>query len=187
MGRIEARWCAVLACVLLLAPAAASAAATPDPSLRKAANVITIALPVTAIGVSLLHHEDWKGIEEFAVSAGLTVGTAYLLRQSIRDRRPDHSDFHGLTPPDLALADSSSEYLWSRYGWRYGLPAWIASGVVSYALTDAKKNHWYDTLGTGVIAFGINYSLVDRYHAGRVHVAAEPVPGGAMVRLSMNF
>ncbi|HEX4303490.1 MAG TPA: hypothetical protein VHZ78_11915 [Rhizomicrobium sp.] len=188
MVRGIAQWGAFLACAFMLAAVPAAASSTPDPSLRKAANIITIALPVTAIGVSLLHHEDWKGIEEFAVSAGLTVGTAYLLRQSIRDRRPDHSDYHGLTPPDLALADASSDYLWSRYGWRYGVPAWIASGVVSYALTDGRKNHWYDTLGTGVIAFGFNYALVDRYHPGRFHVSADPVPGGGgMVHVSMNF
>ena len=174
-----------LACALVLLALPAQAA---SPALRKAANIITIALPVTAVGVSLLHDEDWKGIKEFAISAGLTVGTAYLIRQMVREQRPDHADFHTLTPPDLALADASSDYLWSRYGWRYGVPAYLASAVVSYALTDGKKNHWYDTLASGALAFGFNYALVDRYHPGRYHVSAEAGPqGGAMVRFAVNF
>lgn len=177
----------MLACTVLLWPAAASADSV-NHTLRKAANVITLALPVSAIGISLLHHEDWKGIGEFAVAAGLTVGTAYLLRQSIRDNRPDGSGVHAMSPPDLALADSSADYLWNRYGWRYGVPAYVASAVVSYALTDAKKNHWYDTAAAGALAFGFNYALVDRYHPGRYRVSAGPGPdGGAMLRIAVNF
>ncbi len=188
MGPGVASCRAVLAGAVLLLPAMAHAA-TPNPSLRKAANIVTIALPVAAIGVSLLHHNDWKGMEEFAVSAGLTVGSAFLIRQIVRNKRPGNTtDFHSLTPPDLALADASSDYLWSRYGWRYGVPAYLASAFVSYALTDAKKNHWYDTLASGALAFGFNYALVDRYHPGRYHVSAEAQPGGgAMVRFAVNF
>jgi hypothetical protein len=178
----------VLACVALsLLASSAAIASAPDPSLRKAANIVAIALPVSAIGVSLLHDRDWKGIGEFTVSAGLTVGSAYLIRQIVRNRRPDHSDFQSLTPPDLALADASSDYMWSRYGWRYGVPAYLASAFVSYALTDDKKNHWYDTLASGALAFGFNYAIVDRYHPSRYHVSAEAQPGGAMLRFAVNF
>ena len=178
---------AILVCAALVIPASASAAA-PDSSLRKAGNILTVALPVTAIGVTLLHHRDWRGLGEFAVSAGLTVGAAYAIRQMVREQRPDHSDFHTLTPPDLALADASADYMWSRYGWRYGVPAYAASALVSYALSDAKKNHWYDTLASGALAFGFNYAIVDRYHEHRVHVTAGPTPsGGAMLRFAVNF
>jgi hypothetical protein len=176
---------AILVCAVLVIPASASAASG---DLRKVGNILTVALPVTAIGVSLLHHRDWRGLGEFAVSAGLTVGSAYMIRQMVREQRPDHSDFHTLTPPDLALADASADYLWSRYGWRYGVPAYLASALVSYSLSDAKKNHWYDTLASGALAFGFNYAIVDRYHERRVHVTAETTPhGGAMLRFAINF
>lgn len=184
MGNL--RWGAALAGAVLLLSSPAFAA--PDPSLRKAGNIIVVALPVAAVGVSLLHDEDWRGIGEFAFSAGLTVGSAFLIRQVVREQRPDGSDFHTLTPPDLALADASADYLWSRYGWRYGVPAYLAASVVSYALTDSKKNHWYDTVASGALAFSFNYALVDRYHPGRYRVTAETRPsGGAMLRFAVNF
>lgn len=182
---------AVLAAVALapVLTAPAEASSVPNPSLRKAANIIVIALPVSAVGASLLHDGDWKGLGEFAVSAGLTVGSALIIRQIVRNQRPDHFDFHSLTPPDLALADASSDYLFTRYGWRYGVPAYIASAFVSYALTDAKKNRWYDTLSSGVLAFGFNYALVDRYHRRNIHVSADTTPGGGgmMLRVAVDF
>ncbi|MEI9885715.1 MAG: hypothetical protein WDN08_04295 [Rhizomicrobium sp.] len=175
----------ILACAFLAAAAPPAEAASPE--LRKAANIITIALPVSAVGVSLMHDRDWRGIKEFAISAGLTVGSAYLIRQIVREQRPDGSNFHTLTPPDLALADASADYMWSRYGWRYGVPAYLASAVVSYALTDNKKNHWYDTVASGALAFSFNYALVDRYHPGRYRVTAETRPDGALLRFALRF
>ncbi len=183
----NAAWArAILSCVVVWAMLPAPAAAA-SKALRNAGSAITIALPVAAVGVSLLHDDDWKGIGEFAVSAGLSVGTAYLFREIVRERRPDHSDFHTFTPPDVALSDASADYLWSRYGWRYGLPAYLGRAVVSYALTDSKKNHWYDTFASGAIAFGFNYAIVDRYHATGFHVSAEPQPHGAMLRFAILF
>ncbi len=169
----------------LLAPYGPAEAA--DASLRKAGNILTIALPVGAVGVSLLHDGDWKGIGEFALSAGLTVGSAYALRQLVRERRPDKTDFDSMAPPDVALADASADYLWSRYGWRYGVPAYAARFVVSYALSDAKKNHWYDTFASSALAFGFNYAIVTRYHPHRYHIALEPEPNGASLHFVMNF
>jgi hypothetical protein len=164
------------------------AVAAPSKTLRNAGNILLVALPVTAVGVSLAHDGDWKGIGQFALAAGLTVGAAYALRATVRIQRPDHSDFNSFSPPDVALADSSASYLWQRYGWQYGVPAYVARAVVSYALSDAKKNHWYDTLASSALAFGFNYALVTRYHPNRSYnVSVDPEPGGASVHLTMNF
>jgi hypothetical protein len=172
----------------LLALAAQPAAAAGDKTLRKTGNILLVALPVSAIGVSLLHDGDWKGIGQFALAAGLTVGSAYALRQAVRIRRPDHTDFDSFSPPDVALADASASYMWQRYGWKYGVPAYVARAVVSYALSDAKKNHWYDTLASSALAFGFNYAIVTRYHPQqRYNLSVEPEPNGASVHFSMNF
>ncbi len=170
------------AAALLLASPADAASST----LRNAGNALIIALPVAAAGISALH-DDWKGLGEFTISAALSVGSAYALRQIVRIRRPDHSDFQSFTPPDLTLADSSADYLWSRYGWQYGIPAYAARFVSSYALTDGKKNHWYDTLGSAALAFGFDYAIVSRYRPERYHVSLEPLPNGASLHFVMQF
>jgi hypothetical protein len=174
-----------LAAVLLLAGAPASAAGNND--LRNVGNVLIVALPATAVGVSLAHDGDWKGVGQFALAAGLTVGAAYALRSTVRVQRPDHSDFNSFSPPEVALADASASYLWTRYGWRYGLPAYAARFLVSYSLTDAKKNHWYDTMASSALSFGFNYALVTHYHSERYRMSVQPEQGGASVHFSLNF
>jgi len=176
---------------LCLAVAALLAFATPasatNKALRNTGNYLLIALPATAIGVSLAHDGDWKGLGQFALAAGLTVGSAYALRSAVRIRRPDGSDMDSFSPPDVALADSSASYLWQRYGWHYGVPAYIARAIVSYALSDAKKNHWYDTLASSALSFGFNYALVTPYRARRYGFSVQPEQGGASVHFAMQF
>ena len=64
-----------------------------DKTLRNVGNALLVALPVSAVGVSFAHDGDWKGLGQFALAAGLTVGSAYALRSAVRIQRPDHSDF----------------------------------------------------------------------------------------------
>ncbi|MBL7099437.1 MAG: hypothetical protein ISS15_17400 [Alphaproteobacteria bacterium] len=177
--------CLCLTAMLASSPASAAGGKT----LRNAGNILLVALPVSAVGISLAHDGDWKGLGQFALAAGLTVGSAYALRAAIRIRRPDHSDFNSFSPPDVALADSSASYLWQRYGWKYGVLAYAARAVVSYALSDAKKNHWYDTLASSALSFGFNYAIVTRYHPNRrYNLSVDPEPGGgAAVHFTMNF
>ena len=39
----------------------------------------------------------------------------------------------------MALTDASADYMWSRYGWRYGVPAYLVAGFVGYSRVDAKN------------------------------------------------
>ena len=56
-----------------------------------------------------------------------TVGIAYGLKQVIREQRPDGSDFKSLPSDTSALAFAPAQFLWDRYGWQYGLPAFAAA------------------------------------------------------------
>ncbi|HKB95486.1 MAG TPA: hypothetical protein VKB94_01480, partial [Rhizomicrobium sp.] len=54
---------------------------------------IAIALPVVAGGIAY-YKKDRVGIAQLLVESALTVGTAYALKNIVRERRPDGSDYH---------------------------------------------------------------------------------------------
>jgi membrane-associated phospholipid phosphatase len=166
----------------------AALAASPDRNLEKAGTAVAIALPLAATGISLLHDRDWDGLGELVVSTGLTVGTSLILKRLVHERRPDGSDFQSFPSDTAALADSSADYLWTRYGWKYGLPAYLAASFVDYTRTNAKKHHWYDVAASGAIAFAFNYAIVTRYHrSNRYALTAEAEPDGMYLRFAMKF
>lgn len=174
----------VAALVAMLCSHPAQAAG--NKTLTTTGTMVAIALPVVAGGISL-YKDDWTGIGQLTLETLATVGTAYALKQVVRERRPDGSDWQSFPSDTTALAASGSSYLWGRYGWQYGVPAFAASSFVSYTRVNAKKHHWYDTLASSAIAIGYSQFLVSRYRKRNFYSSLDASPDGAMVRMTYTF
>jgi hypothetical protein len=187
---------AVFSCALLAnmpaVQAATSVAAPPTISSYKstAASVATglaISLPVLAFGVTIAKH-DRVGAGELLAGTILSVGTAYALKSIIREERPDGASDHSLPAETTALAGSSSTFLWGRYGWQYGVPAFAASDLVSFSLTQAKKAHWYDAFAGSMIATGYGIAVTKRFkNRYNINTRLSALPGGGFISFSYNW
>lgn len=145
---------------------------------------VAIAMPLIAGGISVYKH-DWTGVAQLGAETIMTVGTAYALKQFVRERRPDGSDFRSFPSNTTALSASGSSYLWGRYGWEYGLPAFFATQFVSFSRVQAKQHHWYDTLASSAIAAGYGYILTTRFKKQyNVETSLSASPDGAYLKLS---
>jgi len=172
---------------------AATPLVTPAPLSSTKKNIetlgtgVSIAMPLIAGGISVYKH-DWTGVVQLGTETILTVGTAYALKQIVKERRPDGSDFQSFPSDTTALSASGSSYLWGRYGWQYGLPAFFATQFVSYSRIQAKKHHWYDTLASSAIAAGYGDAVTTPFKK-RYNITTDfsASPDGAYVRLSYDF
>jgi membrane-associated phospholipid phosphatase len=190
------RVAALAAGLLITQPAWAASAVnltTPAPLSKTKKDIetlgtgVAIAMPLIAGGISYFKH-DRMGLAQLTVETVFTVGTAYALKNIVRERRPDGSDFQSFPSDTTALAASSSSYLWGRYGWQYGLPAFAATQFVSYSRIQAKKHHWYDTLASSAIAAGYGYVLTTPFKRKyNIDTSLDATPEGGMIRMSYNF
>jgi len=162
-------------------------AASTHKDLETAGTAVAIALPIAAGGISLMHHGDWQGVAELTEVTALTVGTALLLKQVVHEERPDHSDFQSFPSDTAALAYAPADYLWSRYGWEYGVPAYAAAMFAGYSRVAAKKHHWWDVAASSALAFGFNYALVTPYHDRRYSFSASANPDEIGLHFQMNW
>ena len=90
-------------------------------------------------------------------------------------------------PSDTAaLAFAPAQFLWDRYGWEYGIPAYAAAGFVAYSRVDARKHHWYDVTASAVLAFGVSQVFTTRFRP-HTNIYAEAAPGGGAIHLTYNF
>lgn len=187
---------AACAALLLLASAGSAAQAftvnkTPltsnEKNIEKLGTGVAIALPVVAGGIAYFKH-DRVGIAQLLVESALTVGTAYALKSIVREQRPDGSDFKSFPSETTAAAASGSSFLWRRYGWEYGLPAFAMTEFVSYSRVQARQHRWYDTLASSGIAAGYSYMLGTPFKRHtNIETSLEAAPGGAMARLSYQW
>jgi membrane-associated phospholipid phosphatase len=147
---------------------------------------VAIALPLIAGGITL-YKDDWKGGFQLGVDTVATVGLAYGLKHVIHEERPDKSDNMSMPSDTSALAFAPAQFLWDRYGWRYGVPAYAAATFVAWSRVDAQKHHWYDVTASAALAFGVSKIFTTTYHPAGMRYGVTPTDGGAYAALSYNF
>lgn len=135
-----------------------------EKTTEKAGTALALALPVTA-GAITLYKQDWDGSLQLFVSTALTVGTAYGLKQIVHEQRPDHSNYGSFPSDTAALAFAPAQFLWQRYGWEYGVPAYAVAGFVGYSRVDARKHHWWDVAASAGISLGYNAWVTRRFRS----------------------
>lgn len=170
-----------LAALLLLISGQAALAGT-----ESLGTDVAIALPVIAGGITLAR-DDWKGAAQVTVDTIATVGLAYGLKHVIREQRPDKSDFKSMPSDTAALAFAPAQFLWDRYGWRYGVPAYAAATFVAWSRVDAQKHHWYDVAASAGIAFGVSKIFTTRYQPPGLRYGVTPTDGGLYASLDYRF
>ena len=148
---------------------------------------VAIALPLVAAGISI-HNSDWKGVAQLTTETLLTVGTAFALKSIVREERPNGTGHNSFPSDTTALAASGSSFLWGRYGWQYGLPAFLATQFVSYSRVQAHQHRWYDTLASSGIAAGYGFILTTPFKKRyNVDTSLSASPDGAYLHVAYSW
>ena len=175
---------------LLLSAVSASpsfASASKNQGLADAGKIVAIALPAVAGSISL-YKDDWVGVVQLIAVTGLTGATAFGLKQVVRERRPDRSDWKSFPSDQSALAFAPAAYLWDRYGWEYGLPAYAAASFVGYARVGSDRHHWWDVAASAGIAWLYSRLLTSEYHPPQnFYTGAYVTPHSAFVTVNYRF
>jgi len=127
---------------------------------------------------------DWNR----AARAGDRRDCGLILKQVVREQRPDHSDWQSFPSDTAALAFAPAQYLWDRYGWQYGLPAYAAAGFVGYSRVVSDEHHWWDVATSAGMAWGYSYLFTSRYHLPyNLNTGIYVTPSAAFVSLHYSW
>lgn len=148
-------------------------------------DVTAIVLPVTALTITLIER-DWKGLLQGAETAAATAAATLILKYTVKEWRPDHSNRHSFPSGHTAVSFATAAYLQRRYGWAYGAPAYALSCYVGWGRIFAKKHHWYDVLAGAAIGAGSAY-IFTRPFAKEHDLQVFPVTDGTNIGVSASF
>ena len=73
-----------------------------------------------------------------------------------------------------------------RYGWHYGVPAYMAATYVGWSRIDNDEHYWEDVIAGAVIAVGFNELFVEPSVYG-FKVQLYPIEDNVGIRLSRNW
>ena len=177
MRNIRLYFCAVL--TLMFCLHSGTAAAVPD---ELPADIITGLVPIGTYALVRYKKEDRKGESQYLRSLGTTLVLNSALRYSLKNTewstRPNGSPY-GFPSGHASFMTSSAAYLATRYGWRYGLPAYALTAYVSWVRVDTDHHRWRDVIAGAVLSFGVSHWFVTPQDAPQI----TPVIGPDSVEL----
>lgn len=163
------RVAAALACALLLLWGDCRAACAATDS-ETAGDILQYALPAVTAGL-VAGHRDAEGALQFGKAFALTLGATYLLKVGVDETRPNggHLSFPS---GHTSSAFSCAEFLRSRYGWRYGAPAYLAAAFVGYSRVESRNHYIHDVVAGAAIGMLSSSILTTRLLGWQVGLSA---------------
>lgn len=121
--------------------------------VKRSTDVVAVALPAAAL-IGTLCARDWEGLLQGVETAAVTAAFTYALKYASREERPDRSDLHSFPSGHTAVSFATSTYLTRRYGWKFGVPAYIASTYVAWGRCFSRQHYVWDCVVGAAIGAG---------------------------------
>lgn len=156
-------------------------------AVKTTTDIGLVTLPLATLA-GLLIDQDREGLKQFALSEATNFGATMLIKLIVREDRPDHSNHHSFPSGHTSISFATATFLQRRYGWKFGVPAYIVSTYIGWGRVYTKKHHWWDVL-TGA-AIGAGASLIyTRPFAEKYDLTLSPYagPDGFILSASLTF
>lgn len=130
-----------------------------EKGIQDTGDILLYTMPMAA-GLTILIKGDKQGGGQFLKSFATNLGATYLAKYVINKDRPENSK-DGLAFPSghTSITFQSASFLQRRYGWKYGIPAYLLAGFVAYSRmegVDDRHDGW-DVLGGIVVGMVSTY------------------------------
>ena len=122
-------------------------------------DVARFAIPGIA-GLISLGKDDNEGAVQLVATYVVAQGTTFGLKRAFDKTRPNGGR-HSFPSGHTTGAFAGASYLHYRYGWKYGLPAYAAAGLVAYSRVEGGFHRWEDVVAGAAIANISAYVLTD--------------------------
>ena len=156
-------------------------------AVRTSGDVLVFVTPVASLA-TVLALQDWEGLKQGGLAGVTTVGDTYALKLIVDKQRPDRSDFQSFPSMHTSVSFAGAAFIQRRYGWKWGVPAYLLSTYVGWSRVYGKKHDWWDVAAGAVIGVGSSY-IFTRPFAKKHNLTISPVAGNGHcgIYASMNF
>ena len=139
-------------------------------------------------GVALVKG-DYKGLLQLGEALAVSAATSYALKYVVKKERPDGSDLHSFPSNHTGFSFAGATFLLRRYGWQWGVPAYLVSGYVAWGRVCAKRHDVWDVLAGAAIGVGSGFLFTTPFAKKHDMVVSPTVnhEGNCGIYFSMKF
>ena len=165
----------------------ASSAFAGSDAIDSAGDVGRVLIPAAAAGVTLAK-KDGKGGKQLFLSLLAAAAVTEGLKALVHERRPNGGD-HSFPSGHASISFAGATFLQMRYGWPYGIPAFLAAAFVGYSRVESDEHWTKDVVGGAAIGIASALIFTSRYQKepGRTYIVPAFGRNSASVALGMSF
>ena len=106
-------------------------------------------------------------------AGSLAIGDYQGTKQIIFSGATNLAMTHAFPSSHTSVSFQGASFIQRRYGWKFGLPAYLLSAYVGWGRTYAKKHDWWDVIGGAAIGTASSY-IFTRPFARKHHFTFSP-------------
>lgn len=144
-------------------------------AIRTSGDVLVFITPAACLATTLAL-QDWQGLKQGALAGVSTLGVTYALKYLVKKERPDRSDQHSFPSMHTSVSFTGAAFIQRRYGWKWGVPAYLVSTYVGWSRVYGKKHDWWDVAAGAALGVGSAY-IFTRPFAQKHNLSISPVAG----------
>lgn len=133
-------------------------------------------MPVSAAIIPYVKESNYDGVKQFAKTYASTMAVTYGLKYTINAERPNGGS-HSFPSGHSSSAFGAASFLALRYGYKYGVPAYLGAIVVGASRINAKRHHLADVVASATISLVCANIFTTRYKDD-IKISAVPMQGG---------
>lgn len=130
---------------------------------KTAGDILLFTMPAMAMGSTFIWQDGQKGTYQFSKTLTATLAVTYGLKLAINKERPNKENNYSFPSGHTSVAFASAAFVQKRYGWEYGIPAYLLAGYVGYTRIEANKHDGVDVVAGAAIGIGMGYLFTKRY------------------------
>jgi len=152
-----------------------------------AADIVTATLPLGAYAIAH-YKDDGAGEGQFFRANAASIMLNTVLRVSFNEtswgERPNGNQY-AFPSGHVGFVVTQAAFLQQRFGWKYGVPAYLLSSYVAWVRVDTDHHHWRDVIAAVAVAEFSTRFFVTPHDA--VHVAPIVGPDWLGLRIERSF
>ena len=157
-----------------------------EQAVQTSGDILVFTLPVIAIGSTLIKG-DTKGSWQFTKGFLTNFAVTTVLKAAISKERPDGTNMHSFPSGHSSITFQSASFLQKRYGWKYGIPAYILASYTGFSRVYADKHDVYDVLAGAVVGIGSTYLFTTPYQQEHMELTFSRGDGNYLVGFKFKF
>jgi len=129
--------------------------------------------------------DDDKGRTQFYYSFFTNLAVTYALKDTINKPRPEGHGDYAFPSGHTSTAFQGESFMQRRYGWKYGVPAFVCAAYVGWGRIEGEsdKHDTTDVLGGAAIGILSSLYFTTRYKG----ITVTPVADTGRYGLNINM